>query len=353
VTSAAGGGHALRRHERAAAHLRAGTEVKVPAPVTFAGNISEALAIFSAREVGKGNPEDIKIERKKPDYHVHVPKEDVDAFVASLTTPCGKQVRDVLNGGKESFNTFVPAVNCQINDGTAATTMSCKLGAEKSKCKKFFGELCGAKAVVQHHPEGSDIASHADVSGETCVPDACIHECDLTTIGDFIHKKTIEHIPGTSIQVALSFDCSDAGGAKYPPPGHVPAHIEDAEKYKKYQAEAAEKYKAAAAASGDSSSGSGSGSGSDCGSGGDCGSGSGSKHEASGAGASAAKHGHGTDGSHAGAAGKGGTLPEGAEEGKNQTNQTNATNTTDERAAAAPLSSLVLVAALLIGSWLL
>lgn len=195
---AAGGGNTLRR--QVVTHLRTD---EVPTAAIVESTLRASLALFGQQPDSFSNSglQDAAAAPKKGKQptHMQVPEEEMDEFMAKLSSSCRKQYKDILNGEGAAIHTFgSPQVN-----------------ASGTECKKLEGKLCFTRALVQQQKKHTDrnMKSFVDVSGNSCLPDQCTQTDDLTALAEFMRGKAKEQVPGMETKIGLHVDCSNSGGA--------------------------------------------------------------------------------------------------------------------------------------------
>jgi len=166
------------------------------------------------RNQGRGSP-----EHRGGGVQVQVAEKDMEAFVAKLSKGCNKRFSEMLEGKGPPIHTF----------GNASMDESGKVG-----CKDLHGAICSTGAYImeaKETPGGRTMTSTVDVKGDSCLPNECMAENDLTNMAKFMLRKAGEVMPVNNAQVELHVDCVSSGGAKvvvYNQPG-APSKVESKE----------------------------------------------------------------------------------------------------------------------------
>ncbi|CAK0831870.1 unnamed protein product, partial [Prorocentrum cordatum] len=142
---------------------------------------------------------DRKQAAKQP-VQTQVSQKDMDAFVATLSSACGKQFNAIMAGSAPAIHTF-GEVGVNSTEGG---------------CGRLEGALCDTEAQIESAKSGPAdrrMRSLHHVTGQGCLPSQCTQKDDLAALAGFMQSRAKEAVPGTGILVRLSVDCTGSGGA--------------------------------------------------------------------------------------------------------------------------------------------
>ncbi|CAK0831867.1 unnamed protein product, partial [Prorocentrum cordatum] len=143
--------------------------------------------------------QDRKQAAKQP-VQTQVSQKDMDAFVATLSSACGKQFNAIMAGSAPAIHTF-GEVGVNSTEGG---------------CGRLEGALCDTEAQIESAKSGPAdrrMRSLHHVTGQGCLPSQCTQKDDLAALAGFMQSRAKEAVPGTGILVRLSVDCTGSGGA--------------------------------------------------------------------------------------------------------------------------------------------
>jgi len=141
-----------------------------------------------------------KKQALKQPVSTQVSQKDMDAFVATLSAACGKQLNAIMAGKAPAIHTF-GEVGVNSTEGG---------------CGKLEGALCDTEAQIESAKSGPadrHMRSLQHVTGQGCLPSRCTQKDDLAALAGFMQSKAKEAVPGTGVLVKLKVDCTDSGGA--------------------------------------------------------------------------------------------------------------------------------------------
>lgn len=190
------GGSASRRNQ---VQLRAGPLVSQE-NAAWATSVRSSLAAveLGAPQQGNGDGHGNEKQPAQP-VQVQVPEEEMKKFVAKLSSGCGKRFTQLLEGKGPQLHTF----------GAQGAT-------DEGSCTQLNGTICATEAHITEDKAtgGRTMQSTVDVEGNGCLPNECMAKDDLGHLTEFMHSRAKDTIPGTSVEVTLSVDCSKSGGSK-------------------------------------------------------------------------------------------------------------------------------------------
>jgi len=127
-----------------------------------------------------------------PRVVVQVPETELKNFTKMMSKRCETQLLD----GRSALHTFGE-------------------GAEQneSSCSDLNGTLCTVAADINsvEEQQGRKMSSSTKVHGASCLPVDCMEPADLKALVDFMQEKA-QGAFGSRTSVAMSVDCSSAGG---------------------------------------------------------------------------------------------------------------------------------------------
>jgi len=140
-----------------------------------------------------------KKQAVKQPVSTQVSQKDLDSFVKTLSTACGKQFNAIMAGTAPAIHTF-GEVGVNSTEGG---------------CGKLEGALCDTEAHIETAKESQNrqMRSLQHVTGQGCLPSKCTQKDDLAALAGFMQSKAKEAVPGQGVLVKLSVDCTDSGGA--------------------------------------------------------------------------------------------------------------------------------------------
>lgn len=129
-----------------------------------------------------------------------VAEKDVKSLRKQLSSKCGDRFNDQMEGKGPKMHSF-------------RSTGGAKDGPQ---CEKLKGHLCYTKANMQEgstNSSGRTMVKQLKVEGNSCIPEECTGQKDLTALAEFKLKVVEDLISNHKMDAVLHIDCSGAGGA--------------------------------------------------------------------------------------------------------------------------------------------